>query len=159
MKSSRTLSRRELYKLVWSTPVRRLAKDFGLSDVGLSKVCRKYSIPTPPVGYWAKKQHGAPARRKPLPRPNDGSDPSITIPPHPPRRVPAPPEWPPYVRDPAIAAKIVEVMKPENQVLAAADALRSPHPLVAALRLTPGRDGLVDRYGRTSPPPRGGEGS
>jgi hypothetical protein len=32
----------------------KLAPRFGLSDVGLAKVCRKYQIPRPPVGYWAK---------------------------------------------------------------------------------------------------------
>ncbi len=36
----------------------RLAKDFGLSDVGLSKICDRHRVPTPPRGYWAKKEAG-----------------------------------------------------------------------------------------------------
>lgn len=53
--SVHSLSRQELYELVWSTPMSRLAPQFGLSDVGLAKVCKKYATPRPPVGYWAKK--------------------------------------------------------------------------------------------------------
>lgn len=48
------VSREELYRLVWTEPMTKLAPRFGLSDVGLAKVCRKYQIPRPPVGYWAK---------------------------------------------------------------------------------------------------------
>ncbi|GAO40685.1 hypothetical protein SCH01S_51_00160 [Sphingomonas changbaiensis NBRC 104936] len=45
----------------------KLAKEFSLSDVALHKICRKYHIPTPPVGYWAKKAHGKPVKLAPLP--------------------------------------------------------------------------------------------
>ena len=38
--------------------MRTLAKEFGLSDVGLAKACQRYNIPRPPVGYWAKVEHG-----------------------------------------------------------------------------------------------------
>lgn len=53
-----TLTRRELYDLVWSTPMIRLAETFGLSDVGLAKICAKHRVPTPPRGYWARKEAG-----------------------------------------------------------------------------------------------------
>ena len=39
------LSREELYERVWSTPMRRLAGEFGLSDVSLAKICRRHEIP------------------------------------------------------------------------------------------------------------------
>ena len=32
----------------WATPMVKLAKEFGLSDVGLRKTCVKHDIPTPP---------------------------------------------------------------------------------------------------------------
>ena len=35
-----------------------LAKTYGLSDVGLRKICVKHGIPTPPLGYWAKVAAG-----------------------------------------------------------------------------------------------------
>lgn len=61
------LTRAELYALVWDRPMTTLAKEFSLSDVALHKICRKYHIPTPPVGYWAKKAHGKPVKVMPLP--------------------------------------------------------------------------------------------
>ncbi len=42
-----TLSREDLYELVWSKPMVELAKDFSMSDVGLAKRCRKLGIPVP----------------------------------------------------------------------------------------------------------------
>jgi hypothetical protein len=50
------LTRAELYEKVWATPMRTLAKEFGMSDVGLAKTCRKHNIPVPPVGYWREKE-------------------------------------------------------------------------------------------------------
>jgi hypothetical protein len=44
------MKRTELYDLVWSKPMIHLAKEFGLSDVGLRKNCKKHDIPTPPLG-------------------------------------------------------------------------------------------------------------
>lgn len=53
------LSRRDLYELVWATPVTKLANQFGISDRGLAKICERHRIPTPPRGYWAKLEAGA----------------------------------------------------------------------------------------------------
>lgn len=47
-------TREELHRLVWSKPLLRLAKEYGLSDVGLAKVCRRHDIPLPKVGHWSK---------------------------------------------------------------------------------------------------------
>jgi len=60
------LSRAELYDLVWSKPGTALAKEFGVSDVAISKACRRYSIPRPPMGHWAKVKAGKKAHRLPL---------------------------------------------------------------------------------------------
>ncbi|MBS0503519.1 MAG: hypothetical protein JSS55_06885 [Proteobacteria bacterium] len=61
------LTRADLHAHVWDRPMTRLAKEFSLSDVALHKICRKYHIPTPPVGYWAKKAHGKSVKVTPLP--------------------------------------------------------------------------------------------
>ena len=53
-----SISREELYELVWKAAMRHLAKGIGLTDVGLAKLCRRHDIPTPTVGYWAKLAHG-----------------------------------------------------------------------------------------------------
>lgn len=46
------IKRKELYQRVWSEPVTKLAKEFGLSDVGFAKLCKRNEIPRPPRGYW-----------------------------------------------------------------------------------------------------------
>ena len=62
-----TLSRKELYEKVWETPIVRVAQDFGLSDGGLAKICRKHNIPRFPRVYWAKKSAGVNVKRQALP--------------------------------------------------------------------------------------------
>ena len=62
-----TLSREELYELVWSKPMVELAEDFGLSDVALAKRCRKVGVPVPGRGYWARVAAGQEPRRPKLP--------------------------------------------------------------------------------------------
>ncbi|MBM3600986.1 MAG: hypothetical protein FJX35_22535, partial [Alphaproteobacteria bacterium] len=52
------LSRRQLYDLVWSEPMQRLAKQIGISDVALAKSCRKIDVPVPERGYWNKLHAG-----------------------------------------------------------------------------------------------------
>lgn len=52
------LSRKELYDLVWQKPIIQVAKEYGLSDRGLGKLCAKYQIPVPPRGYWQKIRNG-----------------------------------------------------------------------------------------------------
>ncbi len=59
--------REELYALVWSKPISKLAKEFGTSDVAIAKACRRADIPSPGVGYWTKMLHGKKVRRTPLP--------------------------------------------------------------------------------------------
>ena len=61
--ASHELTRRAIYDLVWSSPMTKVAEDLGISDVGLKKICLKHRIPTPPRGYWAKKQAGKPVRQ------------------------------------------------------------------------------------------------
>jgi hypothetical protein len=64
---SLTITRAELYRRVWNTPMRTLAKDFGLSDVGLAKICEKHHIPRPPVGHWVRVERGHHPEQIPLP--------------------------------------------------------------------------------------------
>lgn len=63
----KTISRKALYDRVWDTPMSRLAKEYGLSDRGLAKLCTRHDIPVPPRGYWAKKQAGHNVRQVALP--------------------------------------------------------------------------------------------
>ncbi|RQZ93685.1 hypothetical protein DF058_17760 [Burkholderia cenocepacia] len=63
--------RAALYEEVWAHPVSTVSKRYGMSDNGLRKVCRKLSVPLPPLGYWAKLRAGQKVKRAPLPR-HDG---------------------------------------------------------------------------------------
>ncbi len=63
-----TLSREDLYELVWSKPMRELAKDFGISDVALAKRCRRLGVPAPGRGYWARVDAGQQPYRPTLPK-------------------------------------------------------------------------------------------
>ncbi|MBT7701679.1 MAG: hypothetical protein HN700_15430, partial [Verrucomicrobia bacterium] len=64
-------SRRELYDEVWTTPMRLLAPKYGLSNVGLAKICKKYNIPRPWLGYWTQVKHNTVIGPDRLPDPDD----------------------------------------------------------------------------------------
>ncbi len=74
-----TLTREELYELVWSKPKTALAKEFGLSDVALGKICASARVPVPPRGYWAARAAGKQVRRIPLPRRGLGESGSVEV--------------------------------------------------------------------------------
>ena len=59
-----TLTREQLYDLVWSEPMQRRAKQIGISDVAIAKHCRKLGMPVPKRGYRNKLQVGKPVTKK-----------------------------------------------------------------------------------------------
>jgi hypothetical protein len=65
--TTKVFLREELYERVWTTPMHRLAKEFGYSDVGLAKLCEKHNIPRPGLGYWRRLELGQKPSRPPLP--------------------------------------------------------------------------------------------
>jgi hypothetical protein len=73
------LTRSELYEKVWSTPMRTLAKEFGISDVGLAKICRKHHVPLPGIGHWRRIETGHVPKRTPLPPIQQGQRETISI--------------------------------------------------------------------------------
>lgn len=62
-----TLSRQELYDLIWSTPISQLAKNHGIVDYQLRRVCNDFNIPIPQNGYWQKLKYNKPVSKIPLP--------------------------------------------------------------------------------------------
>ncbi|MGB4548592.1 MAG: hypothetical protein WBI10_06725 [Syntrophales bacterium] len=111
-----SIRRHELYKLVWSEPISRLARKYGYSDVWLAKICRRYNIPRPGRGYWARKQAGERVPTTPLPKKHD--DPLIEI----------------SVRPPTTEKKKNGVnnapLRPIPKTIAVPELLTNPHPLV-----------------------------
>ena len=61
-----------LYEQVWAQPVQVVAKSYGISGVGLGKVCRKLHVPVPPRGYWARIRSGDRVGKPRLPKLNEG---------------------------------------------------------------------------------------
>ena len=73
------LTRSELYDIVWKEPIFKLAKEWFISDVGLSKVCRRHDIPIPPRGYWSKLKYGKAVPKRPVLPKTRPADEQITI--------------------------------------------------------------------------------
>ncbi len=61
-----TISREELFALVWERPTTEVARELGISDVALGKLCSRLQVPKPPRGYWARVKAGQTLRRPPL---------------------------------------------------------------------------------------------
>jgi len=60
-------NRNELYKAVWERPATEVAKEYGVSSVALSKICRSMNVPIPYRGYWAEVRAGKEASIPELP--------------------------------------------------------------------------------------------
>jgi hypothetical protein len=121
------LTRRELYDKIWETPVETLARQWGLTDCGLSKLCARNGIPVPPRGYWARRKAGRSAVRPPLieiSRPL--TEPSIEV-----GRRPAmfSGEGPHGISDPF--EEVLRQQQAEVGLIKADKTLRRPHPIVA----------------------------
>jgi hypothetical protein len=65
--SSETVTREQLYELVWQEPMLRVAERFAVSSSYLARVCTELRVPRPLRGYWAKLEHGKTSPRPPLP--------------------------------------------------------------------------------------------
>ena len=122
------ISRKDLYERVWAEPIQKLSKEYGLSDVGLAKVCRRYDIPIPPRGYWAKKQAGKRVAQPPLPPQSpQGYGDQIRL--AGPSARPVPPAVAAEPPHPLIAAE----SDPENEI-SVPDDLRIRHSLLRSTR-------------------------
>lgn len=71
-------TRKELYDLVWSTPMLTLSKKYNISDTGLRKICIRQNIPIPKAGHWQKIQFGKKVTQISLPI-SDSKEQIITL--------------------------------------------------------------------------------
>jgi hypothetical protein len=78
------ITREELYKQVWRTPMSKLAKEYGVSDVAIAKACKRLAVPRPGRGHWAKLRHGKRMKRIPLGPAASGQNSTTIDPGHPP---------------------------------------------------------------------------
>jgi len=66
------ISRKELYKMVWSEPMLKVAARFGVSSSYMARVCTVLNVPRPERGYWAKREVGKAPKKQALPPPRPG---------------------------------------------------------------------------------------
>jgi hypothetical protein len=144
------LTREELYEQVWTTPMRKLAPGNGLSDVGLKKVCTKHKIPTPQVGYWAKKEFGKRVRQTPLPPPDDPALGTIHLRHEAEPKLPGSGPPPPPVADPDLVKLYLFETDPQNAIQVP-DHLRSTHPIIQRTRDAEWVSSDWDRYNHGYP--------
>ena len=84
-----SVSREELYQLVWTQPMTKVAEQFGVSGSYLARVCALMNVPRPDRGYWAKLQVGKAPPHELLPEAQLGDllhwsrDVSVPAPPRP----------------------------------------------------------------------------
>jgi hypothetical protein len=125
--ASHTFTRQELYDLVWSEPMIKLAAKYGISGNGLAKACRKADIPVPERGYWNRLHAGQKVRKTPLPAAKPNTPEKVTIDPPTPR-----PEAPPPPPVPASVQEKIEAEQREAMPIAVFATLSSPHRIIAA---------------------------
>jgi len=73
-----SLTRAELYTLVWSEPLSTLAERFNLSDYGMRKICIELGIPLSRAGHWKRVRAGQMVEIPPLPA-RAGKQQSVTF--------------------------------------------------------------------------------
>jgi AcrR family transcriptional regulator len=74
-----TLSRKQLYQRVWSESISVVAKDMGLSNNALAKICNRLLVPYPTRGYWNKVNAGKRVARTPLPAAPELQSEQVTV--------------------------------------------------------------------------------
>ena len=120
--------RSELYNLVWAGPVTKVAKELGISDVGLSKLCARFGIPVPPRGHWAKLAGGEKSPQTRLPSP--AKDFSIDL--------PARSQPEPIIEDDAHRAQVAEIAMHADmladEVVRVREQPGNPHPAIKSTR-------------------------
>jgi len=138
LNAPKSIPRHQLYEHVWSQPMTLLARQYGISDVALAKICRKLAIPYPGRGYWRRKQTGKVVKQLPLPPSADPTKQSAII----------------SKRSLARSGDHLSIQAKEKiqseltnePRIEVPDRLVSPHRLLSG-RLTPLRSSKVDNYG------------
>jgi hypothetical protein len=54
-----------IYSAVWSKPVAKVARRYGMPAVEFLRACKELEIPMPPRGYWTRKKAGQPVPGRP----------------------------------------------------------------------------------------------
>ena len=116
----------------------RLAKEYGISDVALAKICKKLTVPYPGRGWWRKREVGKAVKQLPLPASADPAKQTVTI-----QRT---------IRAEAVApmseetSQRITAEQAPNKKVEVPDRLGKTHRLLSGY-LTEWRSASVDEYG------------
>jgi hypothetical protein len=121
------LTRAELFELVWSRPMTKLAREFNRTDVSLGKLCRSLDMPMPGPGYWRKREVGKAGPRPELPDPSDQRKVTFTVTRYEPGEEPEPPAK----RPPRVLPDYEVFEKDPANAIVVDERLEEPHRLVA----------------------------
>lgn len=67
-----SVSRERLYKEIWTEPITKVSKRYGVSDSYLIRILKSLNIPRPSRGYWATVAAGIHPEKPPLPAAKPG---------------------------------------------------------------------------------------
>lgn len=124
------LSREALYIKVWETPTIKLAKEFGVSDVAIGKMCKRLDVPKPSLGYWRRVETGQKKKIPPLGKPSEKTKLGVWIyPKSEERTLEFAEEYKEQnlIAEQKIAEKLNEINFPKIKV---SSTLYKPHPLI-----------------------------
>jgi hypothetical protein len=60
------LTRKELYAIVWSTPLSKLKQQYAFTNDEIKKICKEFEIPMPDNSYWSKLKFNKPINKTEL---------------------------------------------------------------------------------------------
>lgn len=118
------VTRDDLYRQVWETPMTRLAAQYGITGNGLAKICERLNVPYPPRGYWAKKAAGRNVITYQLPPGAADTPQSVGI-------SPTLPKVEPTALPSEITAKADEA-RSASASMVVPERLARPHPIIAS---------------------------
>lgn len=118
-----------LLKEVWSEPLSVVAPRYGLSDVGLKKLCSRLQIPTPSRGHWSKLRAGKRVAGTPTLRDYTGPPIHLLKPKEPQPATPGRSIQSSAPEDPRLQAILEYEQHPDHRIVVP-DSLRNPHALV-----------------------------
>lgn len=74
-----TLTREDLHRRVWVSPMKEVAAELRISSVELKKICRDLGVPYPHPKFWARKRAGEKVVELQLPKKSEVTPSCITI--------------------------------------------------------------------------------
>lgn len=137
-RQTKTVQRQALYEQVWAQLMTKVAKEYGISNVALAKICKKLNVPCPWRGYWRRRETGKSVKPLLLPPNSDPTKQVATI-----HRTIRPDAVVQISED---ALQRIDTEQAAEQKIEVPDRLTSPHHLLK-VHLEEWRSAKVDDYG------------